>query len=225
MKGMAHIGVWRALEEREIRIDAIIGTSVGSLIGAMIAHGLRADELEAIARTIKKDDVVQVNRRIYLPGGIRQLSLFSGRRLQQLIARVVPTTSFSDLKIPLRINAVSLTTGEEFWFGHDTGNVLPLPQAIYASCALPLYFPPLEWNGHHLSDGALRTALGINEALRWGATTVIASAVHTELRITPNDWISRGMIAVHDRTMQILADERKRHYRSHRRKPRNLFRG
>lgn len=80
MKGMAHIGVWRALEEREIRIDAIIGTSVGSLIGAMIAHGLRADELEAIARTIKKDDVVQVNRRIHRERAVGTSEFIPGRK-------------------------------------------------------------------------------------------------------------------------------------------------
>jgi hypothetical protein len=78
MKGIAHIGVWKALEEAGIRPDAIVGTSIGALVGACLAGGLGWRELTEIARKLKKEDIVSINRRALWLGGVRGMSVFDG---------------------------------------------------------------------------------------------------------------------------------------------------
>src|SRR5690606_40505300 len=94
MKGIAHIGVWKALEESGIVPDAIVGTSIGSLIGAGLAGGLGWRELAELARRLRRQDLVSVNRRAMWLGGVREQSVFEGSVLLDYIRRSLPVTSF-----------------------------------------------------------------------------------------------------------------------------------
>src|SRR5690606_25980902 len=85
MKGMAHIGVWKALEESGVRPDAIIGTSIGALIGACLAGGLGWRQLAEIARKLKKEDIIEINRRAVWLGGVREPAVFEGDHFQEYL--------------------------------------------------------------------------------------------------------------------------------------------
>lgn len=211
MKGIAHIGVWKAIEEAGIRPDAIMGTSIGSLIAAAIAGGYGWKELAEIARMLTKDDIVAINRRAVFFGGVREEAVFLGDHFRRYIERIMPVKTFSEMKIPFRLNTVSLVSGDEVWFGTGVREDLPVADAVYASCALPIYFPPLHAGGDHFVDGGVIDVLPIRKAALWGAERIIGVDVGSELLPPAADYFDRGMIAIHDRVLNLnLREQRNR---------------
>ncbi|HET8656944.1 MAG TPA: patatin-like phospholipase family protein [Longimicrobiaceae bacterium] len=211
MKGIAHIGVWKALEERGVRPDAIIGTSIGALIGACLSGGMGWRELAELARRLKREDIIQINKRALWLGGVRESAVFEGSCFQGYLKRSLPAQSFSELRIPFRFNAVSLVTGDEIWFGTGRRTDVPLAEAVYASCALPIYFPPARLAGDVLVDGGVLEVLPIEAAVAWGAERVIAVDVGSELLPPDPGYFDEGMIAVHDRVLSLnLREQRNR---------------
>jgi NTE family protein len=203
MKGMAHIGVWKALEESGVRPDAIIGTSIGALVGACLAGGMGWRELAAVARKLRKEDIIEINRRAVWLGGVRQPAVFEGGQFREYVRRTLPVGEFSQLSHPLRLNTVSLVTGTEVWFGSDARTDVPLAEAVYASCALPIYFPPARIGDDVLVDGGVLDVLPVKEAERWGAERIIAVDVGSELLPPGDGYFDRGMIAIHDRVLNL----------------------
>jgi NTE family protein len=210
MKGVAHVGVWKALEESGIRVDAIVGTSMGAAIGACLAGGMGWRELVEVTRTLKRDDIVSINRRSIWLGGVREAAVFDGAHYLHFLERIIPEHDFAKLKIPLRINAVSLVTGEEVWFGSGINEAVPLPQVVYASCALPIYFPPAKIGNDVLVDGGILDCLPIQEAGRWGAERVIAVDVGADLPPPEPGYFEKGMIAIHDRVLGLVLQNQRR---------------
>ncbi len=175
MHGMVHIGVIRALTEARIEIDAIVGTSIGALIGARWAMGASVRELEDDALSVTEPAVLKRNLKAFMIGGISQPAIYDGEHYRDLIQRLVAPATFASLLRPLRVNAMSLRNGDERWFGYGADPTLCLVDAIYASGALPLIFPPLLMpDGDLLVDGGLKTMVGLLEAIRWGARRIVA---------------------------------------------------
>jgi NTE family protein len=211
MKGLAHIGVWKALEEAGLRPDGIMGTSIGALIGACLAAGMGWKDLAQLALALTKDDIVQVNKRALWLGGVREEAVFDGNHYREYIRAHLPATSFDELSIPLRVNSVSLITGAEVWFGDGGRQDVPLADAVYASCALPIYFPPLKVEGDYLVDGGVLDVLPVRKAAAWGAERIIGVDVGTEMTPPDADYFARGMIAIHDRVLTLnLCEQRNR---------------
>lgn len=207
MRGMAHVGVIRVLAEAGIRIDAVVGTSIGALVGARFATGAVPGELEAEALAATERSVLRRNVRALLPGGITQAGIYDGEHYRGLVRRVLGDASFASLGIPLRVNAVSLATGRERWFGWGADTSLTLVDAVYASGALPLVFPPLALDdGDVLVDGGLLTMVGVAEAVRWGAARIIAADVSELLAATAEGWQRLGLAGIHGRVVQVLAE-------------------
>jgi len=203
MKGMAHIGVWKALEESGVRPDAIIGTSIGALIGACLAGGLGWRQLAEIARKLKKEDIIEINRRAVWLGGVREPAVFEGDHFQEYLRRTLPVRSFGEMRVPLRLNAVSLVTGQEVWFGSGVREDAPLAEVVYASCALPIYFPPAHIDGDVLVDGGVLDVFPIRQAAEWGAERIIAVDVGSDFLPPDPGYFDRGMIAIHDRVLSL----------------------
>lgn len=209
MKGIAHVGVWKALEEHGIRPDAIVGTSIGALVGAFLAGGLGWRELAEIARRLRRQDIVSVNRRAMWLGGVREPAVFEGSHFLEYIERTLPVQEFSDLRIPLRLNAVSLVSGEEIWFGTGARDDVPLPEAVYASCALPMYFAPARIDGDVLVDGGILDVFAVRQALAWGADRVIGVDVGSDFLPPASGYFEQGMLAIHDRVLNLNLQEQR----------------
>ncbi|HEU0052920.1 MAG TPA: patatin-like phospholipase family protein [Longimicrobium sp.] len=224
MKGTAHIGAWKALEEAGVRVDAILGCSIGALIGCCLAGGWGWRELATVARALRKDDIVSINRRAVFMGGVREEAVFDGEHYRAYIRRSLPIKSFAEAQIPVRVNAVSLVTGKEVWIGTDRQPEVPVADAVYASCAIPIYFPPLRLNGDYLVDGGVLDVLPVQAALDWGAERVIAVDVGSEITPPADDYFDRGMIAIHDRVLSMnLQEQRKRCLETHSASPNLLY--
>jgi NTE family protein len=203
MKGMAHIGVWKALEESGVHPDAIVGTSIGALIGACLAGGMTWRDLAEVARALKKEDIISINRRAVWLGGVRESAVFEGDHYLEYLQRTLPVQSFSELQTPLRFNTVSLITGEEVWFGDGMKQEPTLAEAVYASCALPIYFPPGRIDGDVLVDGGVIDVFPIRMAQAWGAERIIGVDVGSDMMPPEEGYFDRGMVAIHDRVLSL----------------------
>ncbi|HEX6558153.1 MAG TPA: patatin-like phospholipase family protein [Longimicrobiales bacterium] len=223
VKGMTQAGAWRALQEAGIQVSEIVGTSIGALVGACIGAGQTWDELSAAAVALKKADIVLLNRWALLLNGIRQPSLFQSEPLLAYIESVLPVTRFSELAIPVSMNAVDLETGDVEWFGAGGRTDLPLSHAVYASCALPLFYPPAEIENRYFVDGGVLDALPIDRAAARGADLIIAIDAGAGKVRESLDTVNNGLVAIHHRVMEITGWERKRAMLENWRGPRLVY--
>jgi len=162
-RGMAHIGVLRALEESAIPIDAIAGASAGALVGGLYAAGLSIAQLEAMARRFRWRHMGRV--------GFSRLGLQSNAPMEKFLRANLPVARFEDLKIPFAALATDLRNGTAVVL-RDTGDI---PMAIRASNCLPAFYIPVrDPEGRLLVDGGLVANLPISYTRDLGADIVIA---------------------------------------------------
>jgi NTE family protein len=166
---MAHIGVLRALEESEIPIDCIAGTSAGAIAGGAYAAGVSVDELKAMALTVRWRDLGQF--------AFSRLGIQTSELMENLIRERLPVKRFEDLRIPFAAVATDLITGKPVVM-RDTGDIA---FAIRASCNLPvLYVPVVDEEGRQLVDGGLVQNIPTKIVRSLGADVVIAVDVNAE---------------------------------------------
>lgn len=209
MKGLAHVGGLRALEEAGLLPSEIIGTSIGALVGSLVGSGLGWRELTARARVLRKESIVGINRWALMFNGIRQTSVFRGEPFQDYIRSQLPVTDFDELLVPVSMNAVDLENGQTVWFGSGGRTDVPVADAVYASCALPLFYPPAILGGRPFVDGGVGTALGIERAAERGADMVIAIDVGGGAEKDALDTMSKGLIAIYHRVFDIMSYARR----------------
>ncbi len=171
-KAIAHVGAWKAIREAGGEVTHIVATSMGAVIGAALAAGATADEVAIAARSLSRKDVAPLDAASLLKGVFASHILKAGG-LRRTVARFVAATRFSELKIRLTVTATDLDSGELVLFG-ALGQDVPLHDALYASCALPLYYPPARLDGRRLADGGLRAVLPLEPAQRIPADLVVA---------------------------------------------------
>ncbi len=164
-KALAHAGAFRALEQANLIPSHIVATSMGAVVGAALGAGMPFDQVRRRAMGIRRKDVAPFNPLVLLTGLFAR-SLFPASALRRAIACIVPNTRFEYLRIPLTVTATDLDSGELLLLGgpERRGGDIELADALYASCALPLYFPPLEVDGRRLGDGGLRAVLPLGPA-------------------------------------------------------------
>src|SRR3989441_1096383 len=171
-KSLAHAGAWKALLEAGLRPSHIVGTSMGAVIGAVFAAGSSYDRLVGIALSLDRNDFAALDAWA-LAKGVFARSTLKPEPLKRTIARLVPATRFADMQIPFTVTTTDLDSGELVLFG-ALGQDGPLVEVLYASCALPLYFPPAVISGRRLGDGGLRAVLPLDVARRIPADLVVA---------------------------------------------------
>lgn len=181
-KALAHAGAFRALEQAGLIPSHIVATSMGAVVGAALAAGMPFDQVRRRAMGIRRKDVAPLDP-LALLMGLFARSLFPATALRRAIARLVPSTRFEYLRIPLTVTATDLDSGELLLLGgpgrgSEPGHDIDLADALYASCALPLYFPPLEADGRRLGDGGLRAVLPLGPARAVAKDADLFVAVH-----------------------------------------------
>lgn len=184
-RGMAHIGVLRALEGAGIPAERIAGTSIGSFIGSLYATGAPIDRIEELALRTNWSNLIELK--------MSRFGFFSTRRLERFInfhlvflqrdilrlpsrtagdeyaATGVAELEFRDLRIPFICTATDLYSGAVVVF--DSG---PVAAAVRASCSIPGLFEPVITGDRVLVDGGVRMNLPVSLCQRLGAQAVIA---------------------------------------------------
>ncbi len=172
VKAAAHIGAWRAVTEAGLAPSRIVGSSMGAIIGAALASGRSPEALGDEVSSIKRSDVAALNP-LALIAGVRARSVLRASPLRRTIERIVPARRFSELELPLTVTATDLDSGELVLFGAD-GEDAPLVDVLYASAALPVYYPSTVINGRRLGDGGIRAVLPLEVAAKAPCDLVIA---------------------------------------------------
>ncbi|MFQ5778857.1 MAG: patatin-like phospholipase family protein [Terriglobia bacterium] len=160
-RGLAHIGVLKVLEEKQVKLACLAGTSVGGIIAGAYASGATLEEIAAVAAKVRWKDFGRWT--------ISRMGLASNHRLEALVRRLFRAKQFDDLRIPLAVVATDLRDGNAVVFTRGE-----LGLAIRASCAYPGLFLPVEWNGGLLADGGLVATVPTQAAKELGAEVVVA---------------------------------------------------
>ena len=168
-RGLAHVGVLKALSEHDIPIDFLAGTSAGALVAGTYASGMSISEIESIARSLRWRDVGRMT--------MSRMGVQSNERLEQYLRSQLPVTRFEEFPIPFAAVATDLKSGRGVIMQGE-GDV---PFAIRASCAIPgWYVPVTDEHGRQLVDGGLVANIPSDVARSMGADVVIAVDVNAE---------------------------------------------
>lgn len=153
LKGFAHIGVLQALEARGIRPAIYAGTSIGALVAASHASGTSTAEMVERATRLRRRDLFRINHVGMVMERMHSPSLYLEAPLRALVRSVVPHRRFSDLAVPVAVSTVDLERGTQVVWGLPGLDDAWLDEAVYASCALPGFFPPGRVKGRSCVDG------------------------------------------------------------------------
>ncbi len=165
LKGLAHIGVLRALEERGMVPDAVVGCSIGALIAATWATGMPLREMEDRALALKRKDVFRVAHLDMATKRMLSPAVYRRDPLEQLLASLVGDRTFDDLPRRLVVNTVDLNSGQQMLWGLPGLTRVRVADAVFASCALPGILAPRPMNGHVCVDGAVVDNLPVRAAM------------------------------------------------------------
>lgn len=160
-RGIAHIGVLRALKQGGIPIDFIAGTSVGALIGACYCAGAELDDMQRIGALTNFTDFGR-----WTPSW---LGLATNQRIERYLARFTTKKTFEELTIPLAIAATDINAGVTVYYTRG-----PLGPPLRGSCAYPGLFVPIQYENRILVDGFLTAPVPVEGAALLGANVVIA---------------------------------------------------
>ena len=195
-RGIAHIGVIKALEEMHIPIDYIAGTSMGSIAGGLYSGGFTPEEMEAVIKGIKWDTLfqdaperpeqsfrqkeddfehlipIEFGLNFKKGGVVLPPGLIAGSKLGYVLdTTMLPCSvaNFDELRIPFRAVATDIQTGAPYVMSNGS-----LARSIRASMAIPAIFTPVEIDGHLLIDGGESQNLPVQTVRAMGADIVIA---------------------------------------------------
>ncbi|MEP7238706.1 MAG: patatin-like phospholipase family protein, partial [Ferruginibacter sp.] len=195
-KGLAHIGILKAIDSAGLKIDYITGTSMGAIVGALYASGYSGNEIESLRKEIDFDvlfsnnvalktlsmeekdqysrfaiELPFINNKIRLTTGVitgQELNM----KFSELFFHVYNVHNFNDLKIPFKCMATDLETGNLIVM--DTGNIIT---ALRATMAIPSVFSAVTRDNKKLVDGGLVRNFPVKNVKEMGADIVIGSNV------------------------------------------------
>ncbi len=162
-RGIAHIGVIKALEEKGVQIAAISGTSAGAVIGALYAYGYQPEE---ILDMIQKTSFLRSLR-----PALTKVGLLKIENLRHIFLKYMPENDFGRLKIPLTVAATDINKGETTFFSRGE-----LIMPILASCCVPVLFQPLKYGDGLYVDGGILDNLPVEGVM---ADTDFVIGCHT----------------------------------------------
>lgn len=166
--GGAHIGVLRALEEADIPIRFVAGTSVGALVGALYAGGLSWKEMESLAMEMNWFDISRIR--------LSRFGLLSNAKIGNIVREHLGEMCFEDTRIPLAMVATDIASGEKVVL--DSGD---LAQAVMASTCVPGVFVPVEINGRMLVDGGVVENVPLSPLLKMGADFLLGVDLNAKI--------------------------------------------
>ncbi len=202
-KGAAHVGAMRALQEWDLEPAHYVGTSIGAVVAASFASGLPYDEILQRIVALTRRDVAALSPRVLL--GPFASNLFQAGAWRRTIEALVPARSFDDLRTPLTVTAVDAQSGELVLFGEGGRSLVPLVDALCASCALPLYFPAAPIDDRWYLDGGLRAVLPLDVAAQFEPDLVCGVNVGPLLyEPSPMKLTRTGLVGAHRRAMRIM---------------------
>lgn len=203
LKGFAHIGVLRALQERGLVPATYAGTSIGALISAAAVGGMSVDEMARRALALQRRDLFRLNHFGMLKARIRAQSFYMEEPLRALCRAVCPAGTFDGLSSRLLVNTVDVERGVQIVWGRPGLTNVSVADAVYASCALPGFFPPGRVDGRTCIDGGTIDNLPVNIAAL-GVDALIAVDVGNADLTHDTEVADSGFSAIFMRAASIM---------------------
>jgi len=169
-RGLVHIGVLRSLEENNIKIDYIAGSSVGAIIGGLYCYFGKVDKVEKIVESLKFKDMIKVLWDKPLKKGE---GVISGEKYDQFFRNIVGNIKIEELKIPFVAVCADLKKGKLIKLKRGD-----LVKAIRASSAIPVVFRPVKRAGRTLVDGGAITPVPVEICRQMGADIVVGVSLY-----------------------------------------------
>ena len=161
-KGIAHIGVLRALQNANVKLDYISGTSVGAMVASMVAFNVSLDVVAEISKSMTLAQITNFK--------LSKTGFFNADPLKEILIEHLGEVNIEDAAIPLSIVATDINTGEEVIFTEG-----PLADAVCASASIPGVYIPMQLNGRTLVDGGIVQSVPVQAVKSMGAGVIIAS--------------------------------------------------
>jgi NTE family protein len=203
LKGFAHIGVFRALKELGIEPTVIAGTSIGALIGAAYARGMEISEMADRARALKRRDLFRLNRMGMLLERQHSPAIYLDEPLRNVVKSVATEQRFDELPRTLLVNTVDIGRGSQVVWGLPGLRDVSVAEAVYASCALPGFYPPGAIGGRLCVDGGVIDNLPVSIAGR-GMDAVIAVDTGSSDLEPENDIATAGFASIYMRAATTM---------------------
>ncbi|GAX89166.1 patatin-like phospholipase family protein [Effusibacillus lacus] len=198
VRGFAHIGVLKVFKKHQIPIDFIAGTSMGGVIGGLVAAGIDIEEIEEFVLTTPSYRIVDI--------GIRKRGILAGNKIYAMLIQFMEQTGLGDIRIeelktPFRAVSVDLIKGKVFVF--DEGS---LSLAIRATTSVPGIFSPVHYRDKVLVDGGVLNNLPADLLRAQGMDVVLAVDVERE----HEEQEPRNIFEVVYRSFAIMTTEQRR---------------
>jgi NTE family protein len=204
MKVMAQVGVLRAMDEAGLKPAEVVGTSAGALVGALVASGFSYEEIVPRVFSVGRHELASLARWSVAARGLSAPSVLKPQPVRSLLSRLLPVHSFAELRLPLRVTAVDVDSGQLVVFGAGGRTDCTVVDAVMASLALPVYLPPVVIGGHRYMDGGLLEVLPLDVAALIPADLVVAVDVGPVAAAPPpGSQVGPALLAAHDRAMAV----------------------
>ncbi len=174
-RGLAHIGVLKVLEEEKVPIDIVVGTSVGSLIGALYCSGIPVEKIEKIGEDVQWNKITNM-RSITLLKLFLSEQLLSTKKMEDYLALTIGNKRFDEMDKTLACIATDINTGEMIVLREGS-----VAFAARASSTIPGVFAPVEYRHRYLVDGGISSNIPVDTAKLLGADIVIAVSVTSDI--------------------------------------------
>ena len=203
LKGFAHIGVFKALKELGIEPTVVAGTSIGALIGAAYARGMDTNDMTDRARALKRRDLFRLNRMGMLLERQHSPAIYLEEPLRNIVKTIAGEKRFDQLKRTLLVNTVDISRGSQVVWGLPGLRDVSVADAVYASCALPGFYPPGLVAGRLCVDGGVLDNLPVSVAGR-GMDAVIAVDTGSSDLEPENDIATAGFASIYVRAATTM---------------------
>ena len=197
--GAAHIGVLKALEEREIPLHCISGTSIGALVGALYAFDVPVEKIGEIAKSMRFMDISSLS--------LSRFGILSNEPVAEVLKKHIgKDANIEDARLPLAVVATDIGNGERVVFRSGR-----LSQAVMASTCVPGVFAPVEWDGRLLVDGGLVENVPVSPLKAMGAVTRVGLDLNANRRYSKPedifDVVANGIDIAIDHSARIQGSE------------------
>lgn len=202
LKGFAHIGVLEVLHRAGIDPVLMAGSSIGSLIASAYALGTPVGTMRDRALSLTRKDLFRVNTAGFARG-FRSPSIYAGEPLRALIAGVIPDLRFDQIAQPLLVNTVDLDGGMQLMWGSRGFRDASIRDAVYASCALPGFFPPGRVSGRMCVDGGTVDNMPVTAAAEGLDLLIAVDVGNSEVELT-KDTAAGGIASIFMRSATLM---------------------
>jgi NTE family protein len=193
----AHCGSLFAIADAGREPTQVIGTSAGSIIGALLACGMSLDDMKTLALTHDWSNIMS-----WSPMAIFNKGFSSGNNLLAFLTEHTGGKKFSDISLDFSAVASNLSTNSKFMFSKTSTPDTPIALAVRASASIPFVFSPVDFNGQIMQDGGMVSNIAADSLVIDDVPRLGVQLVSQDVPLKPN--VKLGVVALAMRIIDLM---------------------